>query len=583
MSISWRGPLALVLCCVLTSNALAQTTIYSLHGSGTTNPSKFFWKLMDTMEEQAKVPLYMTYRAVGSSTGQYEFVGVDNNYVPYNDFGAGDIPLTQTYYDELVSKGIEMVHIPFALGAIGFFHSVPNAPEGRLNLDSCTLSKIFQRIIKTWDHPDIKALNPLLDVPANQEINVVHRQEGSSSTAGTAQYLKTANHGATDSSCEWKLNTGSTVNWPEDTTIGQGSDGVAAEIVKTEYSIGYIDAGHAHALGLQEIELKNKDGIYLNTNEAIIGDAAAEALKAGNLPTLGSSSWADVNLYNMAGPDTWPITMMSYFYLRKNLTDIGDSGSLLKTFVERILSGPGQDLATEFMFAKLPDQLIEYNKETLSSVILAPDAAQWEEEISTRKGPGAGEFVLSSKRRSYAEYERTLLKDYIDTLESEVQQLQSKLKEVQAEVTIFKSDAETSIAEAIARSGIISDRQNSLQETVERYHAEEMEISLEDARTDVMVEIERKLENVSEQVDALKSSNLGVNTSLATAPEDKKVENDVDVKEANDDDNKDKGPALAIGIVACVLGTFALILSVYNTITVKNGPTQKELTQMEKI
>jgi carbohydrate-binding DOMON domain-containing protein len=38
----------------------------------------------------------MSYRAVGSGTGQYEFIGKDNSpaYTAYNqDFGSGDIPI----------------------------------------------------------------------------------------------------------------------------------------------------------------------------------------------------------------------------------------------------------------------------------------------------------------------------------------------------------------------------------------------------------------------------------------------------------------------------------------------------------
>ena len=75
---------------------LNERAAHELHGSGTTNPSKYFWKVMDMMEEQAKLPLFMTYRAVGSSTGQKEFTGQEENgFQPYNHFGAGDIPLTQ--------------------------------------------------------------------------------------------------------------------------------------------------------------------------------------------------------------------------------------------------------------------------------------------------------------------------------------------------------------------------------------------------------------------------------------------------------------------------------------------------------
>ena len=38
-----------------------------------------FAKAMKLMEERARVPLFLTYRAVGSGTGQKEFVGQESN------------------------------------------------------------------------------------------------------------------------------------------------------------------------------------------------------------------------------------------------------------------------------------------------------------------------------------------------------------------------------------------------------------------------------------------------------------------------------------------------------------------------
>ena len=182
---------------------LSSAKNYELHGSGTTNPSKFFWKVMDIMEERAKVPLFMTYRAVGSSTGQIEFTGTSaNSYEPLNHFGSGDLPLTQDRYDEINANGSKVLHIPFLVGPIAVFHSVPagELPAGGIELDACLLSKILRRVITTWDDPAIKALNPDLKVPAGQPIKVVHRNLGSSSTAGITEYLAKA----TKDRCEFK-------------------------------------------------------------------------------------------------------------------------------------------------------------------------------------------------------------------------------------------------------------------------------------------------------------------------------------------------------------------------------------------
>lgn len=119
-------------------------------------------------------PLRMTYRAVGSTTGIEEFV----SDLLVTDFGSGDLPLNSTHYEAMAG---DVIHLPVLLGAVSFFHSVPNTPN--LNLTGCLLARIFARKITTWDHEDIKAKNPnlILD-PESVDITVVHRVKGSSST-----------------------------------------------------------------------------------------------------------------------------------------------------------------------------------------------------------------------------------------------------------------------------------------------------------------------------------------------------------------------------------------------------------------
>lgn len=134
----------------------------------------------------AKEPLHLTYRAVGSSTGILDFVGdlVNETMVPRNDFGSGDVPIPTDDYNLLTNQfGIEMLHLPVVLGAISFFHSVPNVPK--LELTSCLLARIMSRDIKTWTHPDIAELNPNIRelIGSDLAITVGRRNLGSSSTA----------------------------------------------------------------------------------------------------------------------------------------------------------------------------------------------------------------------------------------------------------------------------------------------------------------------------------------------------------------------------------------------------------------
>ena len=156
-----------------------------MHGSGTTNPSKCFWLIMDQFMSRIKVPTRLTYRGVGSSTGQKEFMGV--NGVSANDFGSGDIPFSADDYNDLKSSGVELVQLPFLLGAISLFHSVPGVGDG-LKLTSCLIAKIFNRQIIYWDDESIVSLNPGMQLPTkNYPIIVARRVLGSSSTASVTQ------------------------------------------------------------------------------------------------------------------------------------------------------------------------------------------------------------------------------------------------------------------------------------------------------------------------------------------------------------------------------------------------------------
>jgi len=401
--------------------------IYTLHGSGTTNPSKFFWKVMDIMEERAKVPLFMTYRAVGSSTGQKEFTGTSPAFDPLNHFGAGDIPLTQDRYNLITNKGAKLLHIPFLVGPIAVFHSVPagELPADGIKLDSCLLSKILRRVITTWDDPAIKDLNRDLKVPAGQSIKVVHRNLGSSSTAGITEYLAKATTDSVDDNCKWSEdNKGSNVTWDSATVGVFGSGGMADYLGENDYAIGYLDAGHGHSLNLEEIALQNKAGTYLKSKDANITATLERALANDVLPANATTSFAEVNLYDLPGTDTWPITMMSYFYIRQDLSGLGASGTLLKAFVEFVLSPEGQEMVPEFLFAPLPASVLKQNADALATLRLDNSAPAWTFEGSTTRAMvGADQFALSSKRQSYAEYERSQMNKHIAALETSVSKL----------------------------------------------------------------------------------------------------------------------------------------------------------------
>jgi len=262
--------------------------IISVHGSGTTNPSKCYWTVMDQMKIQAKEPIRMTYRAVGSSTGQAEFIG--DGIVSDNYFGSGDIPLSNEDWMSFPEGSI--LHLPVVLGAISFFHSVPTGDE-KLNISPCILAKILRRKITDWGDDEIKIANPNLSLPNPSPITVAHRVKGSSSTASITKYLNQV--------CpeEWPEDlVGKVIDWPEDTIGCEGSGGMSLCIKETPGTIGYIDMGHGHAEGLTEIELLNAAQKYISSKEAAeLGGILAAAENAA-LPDTLEGDFSSVNLLN---------------------------------------------------------------------------------------------------------------------------------------------------------------------------------------------------------------------------------------------------------------------------------------------
>jgi ABC-type phosphate transport system substrate-binding protein len=167
----------------------ARDAVLSLHGSGTTNPSFCYWNVMGELMTRSKVPLRLTYRAVGSTTGQEEFINSDNIKTPAADFGSGDIPLSTTQFQALAAASIDILHFPVLVGAVAIFHSVPTLDSAPLNMTGCLLARIYTNDVLDWSDPDIVALNPNMELPkgGSLPIAVARRIKGSSSTAAVTE------------------------------------------------------------------------------------------------------------------------------------------------------------------------------------------------------------------------------------------------------------------------------------------------------------------------------------------------------------------------------------------------------------
>eukprot|EP00933_Yihiella_yeosuensis_P053476 TRINITY_DN5171_c2_g3_i1.p1 TRINITY_DN5171_c2_g3~~TRINITY_DN5171_c2_g3_i1.p1 ORF type:complete len:896 (-),score=226.72 TRINITY_DN5171_c2_g3_i1:207-2894(-) len=430
-------------CCLafLALCGLASGMEVRLAGSGTTNPSKFFWEIMEIFQARSKVELQMSYRAVGSGTGQKEFVGqASNSYKAYADFGSGDIPMSSANYQTLTTTGSrQMVHVPFCLGAIAVFHSIPAAEVGNdgLKLSACNLAKIFSGVITTWDHADLKADNPNLKVPAGTKILVGHRTLGSSSTGGLAGYLTAA------CPASWNLGAGSKLNWPTATgtfTAVEGSPGMVAHIAAKKYAIGYLDAGHGHQRNYQEAKLKNKGGKWLDSKTALatvdannnngVAAAGKAAVDASKIPTTTDSDWSAVNLFNQGPADNvWPIVLVSYIYLNKDISGMSaDTAGLLKAFVDFVTGPKGQGMLAGYSFNAIPAAMNKWTT-TWASMTKPANPTAFFFEDSTTPYTGQGNLAISAKRNSYSLWKLGEMESQVATLTSKIQNLEKHLSD----------------------------------------------------------------------------------------------------------------------------------------------------------
>ena len=403
----------------------AASPALTLAGSGTTNPSKLVWHALAALEERAPTPMHLSYRAVGSGTGQREFM---EDVV---DFASGDIPFSAEDFQELAPRGV--LQVPYVLGSIGFFHSLPGVPEsGRqaLNMTRCLLARIFDGDITKWDHPDVLVHNPALPlyVPPDEPIRVVHRSGGSSSTATASKYLAASRE--CPSGFEWTREPGKGPEaiGPETAWPAAGSDGMVSVLRDTPYAIGYLETGHGHRAGLAEVALEHPGGKFATSRDSDVPSTILTVQTPGI-----DGDWSGVDLVEAsanappkAGPPTWPLTTLSYLYLDADQTgraeDEAYKGALVLALAEFLISDEVQELATSrYGFQPVPAAMRKTASEDLRRLITLPDGiAPWTfENGMTRAVEGAGGNVFSSKRRGTT--------SLLDALEDRIAALEARL------------------------------------------------------------------------------------------------------------------------------------------------------------
>ncbi len=234
----------------------------------------------------------MNYQSIGSGGG------INQIEAKTVDFGASDMPLK---VDDLTKNGL--TQFPAIMGGEVILVNLPGVAKGDMTLDGATIANIYLGHITKWGDPAIAKLNPGLKLPADLDIAVVHRSDGSGTTFNFTDYLAKV-------SPEWKDNVreNTSVDWPVAGLGGKGNEGVSALATRTVGSIAYVEYAYALQNNIVYTKLLNKAGKALMPNAETF-QAAAQNADWKNAPGFY------LLLTDQPGDNSWPITASSFILM----------------------------------------------------------------------------------------------------------------------------------------------------------------------------------------------------------------------------------------------------------------------------
>jgi phosphate transport system substrate-binding protein len=317
-----------------------------LSGAGSTfvAPMMSVW----TKDYSEKAGVQVAYQSIGSGGG------VQQISAQTVDFGASDTPMKD---DELkAAKGGPILHVPLVLGAVVPTYKVQGVKTG-LKFTGEVLGKIFSGKITKWSDPALAQLNPGVKLP-DEPIAVVHRSDGSGTTAVWTDYLTKASPTWVAALGGNSKSQGKEVAWPVGIG-GKGNEGVSGQVGQTEGSIGYVELAYALAQDLPYGLVKNKAGKFI---QPCIETVAAATEGAKFPPDLKTS------LTEEPGKDAYPITGTTYALIYQNQKDKATAAALVNYF-SWVLS-EGQDDAASIHYAPLGKDLRDLAMGQLKKVTL---------------------------------------------------------------------------------------------------------------------------------------------------------------------------------------------------------------------
>jgi phosphate transport system substrate-binding protein len=296
LRLRWQRFAAAPLCVAaltMMTGALASAQDLTLNETGSTLLYPLFTTWVDAYTK-THAGVHITVAGTGSEAGIQQVLAGKVH------IGASDAYMS----DAEMRQHPQIINVPLAIAAQTVNYNVPGLNATHLKLDGAVLAGIYSGTIRTWDAPQIAALNPGVAVP-HHPIVPVHRAEGSGDTFVFTQFLSFA----TD---DWEnaIGYGTTISWPNvaGSTTATGNAGMVQTLQSTPYSIGYVGVSFSDKLAAAQLgtaALKNGAGEFvLPTKETITAGAAS----------LGPRTPADERLSLVYAPASGSYPLVNYEY-----------------------------------------------------------------------------------------------------------------------------------------------------------------------------------------------------------------------------------------------------------------------------
>jgi phosphate transport system substrate-binding protein len=295
-------------------------------GAGASFPAPVYAKWADAYNKATGARI--NYQSVGSGAGIKQIRGKTV------DFGASDAPLSD---EDLAKDG--MIQFPTVIGGVVPVVNIKGIGPGQLKMTGEVLGEIYLGKITKWNDAALVALNPGLPLP-DAAIAPVRRADGSGTSFIFTNYLSKVNP-------EWKakVGEGTAVNWPTGAG-GKGNEGVSAFVQRLPNSIGYVEYAYAKQNKMSYVQLRNKDGVFVNPTDAAFKAAAAGA--------DWSKSFHQI-LTEQPGKDSWPLTGATFILLHKAQDKPAAASNTLKFFDWAYQQG--DKIADDLDYVPLPNSL----------------------------------------------------------------------------------------------------------------------------------------------------------------------------------------------------------------------------------